>query len=274
LGNKWIRILNKRALADCAVDGRLPEKNMVGPQQAVAEARKWLERLERGEISSIQRRDLDVKLTPVEIEQKQQQHRHWVNLSELSKLNSMFNNSKSEKIHEKIEKDPQFLVQYHEKLDDTRKTWNVEPVDVIENKIKELGLNMPARVFMKMVIGDFGCGRARLAELLKENRVYSFDHHDILNEKIIACDMKRTFLKNEKLDIAVFCLSLMGENWPDYITEAKRCLCERGMLMIAETTKSLSGRLSNLRDEIKKQGFDIYSDEQRGDFTFIEARKL
>jgi hypothetical protein len=46
------------------------------------------------------------------------------------------------------------------------------------------------------------------------------------------------------------------------------------ILIIAETTKSLKGRLSNLRDEIQKQGFDIYSDEERGDFTFIEAREL
>jgi len=46
--------------------------------------------------------------------------------------------------------------------------------------------------------------------------------------------------------------------------------------MIAETTKSIKaeGRLSNLIDEIIKQGFDIYSDEQRGDFSFIESRKL
>ena len=29
-----------------------------------------------------------------------------------------------------------------------------------------------------------------------------------------------------------------------------------------------------IRDIIKKQGFDIYSDEERGDFAFIEAREL
>jgi len=28
---------------------------------------RWLERMERGEISTIERRDLDVKLTPVDI---------------------------------------------------------------------------------------------------------------------------------------------------------------------------------------------------------------
>jgi len=36
----------------------------------------------------------------------------------------------------------------------------------------------------------------------------------------------------------------------------------------------LKGRLSNLRDEIQKQVFDRSSDEERGDFTFIEAREL
>jgi hypothetical protein len=53
---KWNRIQFKRTLADCAVDGRLPEKNLVTPQQAALEAVKWLERLERGEVSSVIRR--------------------------------------------------------------------------------------------------------------------------------------------------------------------------------------------------------------------------
>ena len=84
---------------------------------------------------------------------------------------------------------------------------------------------------MKLIIGDFGCGRAKLAELLEENKMYNFDHHNIINDKIIACDMKSVPLKeNGKLDVAVFCLSLMGENWPDYITEAKRCLAKNGLL--------------------------------------------
>ena len=47
-----------------------------------------------------------------------------------------------------------------------------------------------------------------------------------------------------------------------------------GYLLIAETTKSLKGRLSKLRDVLKEQGFEIYTDEERGDFTFIEAREL
>jgi hypothetical protein len=48
----------------------------------------------------------------------------------------------------------------------------------------------------------------------------------------------------------------MGENWPDYIIEAERCLAKNGLLFIAETTKSLSGRLSRLREIIKERGFE------------------
>ena len=78
----------------------------------------------------------------------------------------------------------------------------------------------------------------------------------------------------EALDIATFSLSLMGKSWPDYIKEAKRYLVTNGILIIAETTKSLGGRLSNLYDVIKAEGFETYIDEERGDFTLIEAREL
>jgi hypothetical protein len=44
--------------------------------------------------------------------------------------------------------------------------------------------------------------------------------------------------------------------------------------MIAQTSRELNEgeRLHSLRDIIRKEGFEIYSEEQRGDFTFIEAR--
>ena len=86
--------------------------------------------------------------------------------------------------------------------------------------------------------------------------------------------MKSTGLPDEAIDIAIFSLSLMGRNWDAYIAEAKRCLATGGYLLVTDTTKSLKGRLSKLRDIIKKQGFEIYSDEEKGDFTFIEAREI
>jgi hypothetical protein len=47
-------------------------------------------------------------------------------------------------------------------------------------------------------------------------------------------------------------------------------------MLIAETTDPLSngGRLSELRNVIKEQGFVVDLDEERGDFRFIEATRM
>ena len=90
---------------------------------------------------------------------------------------------------------------------------------------------------------------------------------DILNyhdQTVLRIGTKNLFpLADEALDVAIFSLSLMGKNWHDYIKEAKRCLVTNGILIIAETTKSLRGRLSKLRNIIQTEGFEIYSDEER-----------
>jgi superfamily II DNA or RNA helicase len=154
--NKWLRILNKRALADCAVDGIIPVKNIVSPQQAVAEARKWLERLERGEISTIQRRDLDVELTPTPISVQTRTGQHYVVLSDLSKYHKVFNNEYSQTTHQRLHQNPEEWRQYHRELNETRKTWAVDPQEEIIKRIKKLSPNL--------IIGDFGCGEAKIAQ--------------------------------------------------------------------------------------------------------------
>ena len=67
-----------------------------------------------------------------------------------------------------------------------------------------------------------------------------------INDKVTACDMKKVPLANEAIDVAVLSLTL----------KPKRFLVTNGILMIAETTKSLKGRLSKLRDVIKAEGFE------------------
>jgi hypothetical protein len=88
-------------------------------------------------------------------------------------------------------------------------------------------------------------------EAFGPERVYSFDHVAI-NGKVTVCDMKNTGLADDLLDVAVFSLSLLNRNWTDYIIEAKRCLATNGYLLIAETTKSLKGRLFKLRDVLMR----------------------
>ncbi len=223
------------------------------------EAVKWLERLESGEISSITRRDLNVELTSVQIEQRIRKY------GDFTRLNNQINTENSETTHHRMLKDVKEWEEYHRQYREARKTWSIIPYEVIIKRIKELS--------PRLQVGDFGCGKAKIVEAIGENRVNSFDHVAI-NDKVTAGDMKLVPLPDEALDVAVFSLSLMGKNWRDYIKEAKRCLATNGYLLIAETIKSMKGRLSKLRDIIKEQGFEIYEDEERGDFTFIEAREL
>ena len=126
---------------------------------------------------------------------------------------------------------------------------------------------MPLTFFPRKSFEQQPLGAEELEELCSEQRE---------ENRRVERILQRLQLPNDSLDVAVFSLSLMGKNWPDYIKEAKRCLATNGYLLIAETTKSLSasGRLSSLRDVIKDYGFEIYDDEQLGDFTFIEAREL
>jgi superfamily II DNA or RNA helicase len=255
---KWNRIEYKRTLADCAVDGVMPLKNLATPHQAQMEAVKWLERLERGEISTVVRRDLNVKLTAGEITKRV------VKYGDFTKLNNKINSENSDTTHQRMLKDPREWEEYHRQYREARKTWTIVPYEEIIKRIAQLS--------PRLLIGDFGCGEAKILEKFGNKRVYSFDHVAI-NENVTACDLKSVPL-SDKIDIAVFSLSLMGKNWPDYIKEAKRCLHTNGFLFIVETTKSLKGRLSKIKQVIEKQGFDIYNEEERGDFTFIEAREL
>jgi len=163
--------------------------------------------------------------------------------------NNKINTENSDTSHRRMLDDPREREEYHRQYREARKTWSIIPYNEIINRIKELST--------RMQIGDFGCGEAKIVEVIGKERVYGFDHVAI-NDNITACDMKSVPLPNDSLDVAVFSLSLMGKNWPDYISEAKRCLATNGYLLIAETTKSLSasGRLSRLRDVIKENGFE------------------
>jgi len=192
---KWKRIQFKRTLADCAVDGRLPEKNLVTPEQAAMEAVKWLERLERGEISTVVRRDLNVELTPVEIKKRV------IKYGDFTRLNNKINNENSRTTHSRVLKDPWEWDEYHRQYREARKTWPVIPFEEIMERIGQLS--------PRLMIGDFGCGEAKILEKYGDKRVYSFDHVAI-NNNVTACDITSVPLPDEAIDIAVFSLPQCG----------------------------------------------------------------
>ena len=53
-------------------------------------------------------------------------------------------------------------------------------------------------------------------------------------EHIIQTDIADVPVEDETVDVGVFCLSLMGTNFPDFLVEANRALKPRGKLFVAE----------------------------------------
>eukprot|EP00468_Gymnochlora_sp_CCMP2014_P003006 CAMPEP_0167755626 /NCGR_PEP_ID=MMETSP0110_2-20121227/8933_1 /TAXON_ID=629695 /ORGANISM="Gymnochlora sp., Strain CCMP2014" /LENGTH=336 /DNA_ID=CAMNT_0007641643 /DNA_START=1782 /DNA_END=2792 /DNA_ORIENTATION=+ len=141
---------------------------------------------------------------------------------------------------------------YHAGFVKQAKSWTTNPLDEMIDTVKR---------HPKWVVGDFGCGEARLSASVS-NVVHSFDLVAD-NERITACDMANVPLANSTLDAAIFCLSLMGTNIPDFIQEANRCLKPNGTLLIAEVISRMSiGGILNespFIDAISDEGFQLKS---------------
>ncbi|XP_033864045.3 ribosomal RNA-processing protein 8 isoform X1 [Acipenser ruthenus] len=141
--------------------------------------------------------------------------------------------------------------------------WPHNPVDSIISYIRS---KPPS-----LVVADFGCGDCKIARSVK-NKVYSFDLAPV-NNLVTVCDMANVPLPDGSVDIAVFCLSLMGTNLYDFLVEANRVLVTRGVLKIAE----VASRFENVRNFISalaSLGFKLLSkDTENSHFYTFEFMK-
>lgn len=101
------------------------------------------------------------------------------------------------------------------------------------------------------VVADLGCGDAALgARITKfgskmKIKVLSYDLYST-NSAVIKADIAKLPLESGSINLAIFCLALMGTNWIDFIEEAWRILHWKGELWIAEI-KSRFGRPKQTR---------------------------
>lgn len=103
-------------------------------------------------------------------------------------------------------------------------------------------------------IADLGCGDATLAGTLKPLSsklslwIHSFDlaKGDSPNASLItvADICTRIPLADSSIDLAIFCLALMGTNWVMSLIEAARVVRPGGELWIAEIKSRFSGKLA------------------------------
>lgn len=178
--SKLNRLENKRDIAKAAVDGEIPDSNsQLTPAKATQYWMGWLRRISEEGLNEIERREIKV---PLDEADEVETSRRYASYGDFSTLNARWNNAHSSTTNERLRNNPEEWCFYHTRMDEFETNWQLIPR---EKCIKHLKLNLPAG----SVIGDFGCGQAKLAEALKEiHTVHSFDHIAI-NRNVIACDI-------------------------------------------------------------------------------------
>ena len=164
---------------------------------------------------------------------------------------------------ELFRKDPGFFEIYHAGFRSQSAHWPVRPIDVLVRWLDA----QPA----SLVVGDLGCGDAQIAASVRQT-VHSFDLV-ANNPRVTACDVANVPLPSAALDVAIFCLALMGTNYVDFLREAHRLLRPRGVLKIAE----VSSRVEDLPawfGMLRGLGFDLVAkDTSNTHFVLLDFVK-
>ncbi|XP_040049567.2 uncharacterized protein rrp8 isoform X2 [Gasterosteus aculeatus] len=149
-------------------------------------------------------------------------------------INEVLYSTSSGEAKRMFQQDPEAFGIYHRGYTAQVQRWPANPVDAIISFIRQ---KPPS-----LVVADFGCGDCKIARSVK-NKVHSFDLAAAC-DLVTVCDMANVPLRGGSVDIAVFCLSLMGTNLADFLAEANRVLKRGGVLKIAE----VASRFENVRD--------------------------
>ncbi|MFO0559987.1 MAG: zinc-ribbon domain-containing protein [Polyangiales bacterium] len=257
--SKLNRIDYKKSIADAAVDGVVPDGNLRTPAQAHQDILRWLGRLEDGQVATLARKKIVIPLSgePTEVKRRVAMY------GDFTKINNRWYASTSANTHARLELNAEEWAHYHTLYREARKSWTVIP---FEEEIRWLEQRDP------LVVGDFGCGEAIIAERMgSKHEVRSFDHVAV-NPTVTACDLAAVPMGDGELDGAIFCLSLMGTNFTDYLREAHRCLRLDGWLHIWESANYFDD-VAAFRDGLAKLGFDVMEPKQHGAFMSIRAVK-
>ncbi|XP_036929295.1 ribosomal RNA-processing protein 8 isoform X2 [Acanthopagrus latus] len=179
-------------------------------------------------------------------------------------INEVLYSTSSGEAKRMFKQDPDAFWVYHRGYTAQVQRWPANPVDQIIAYIQ----TKPA----SLVVADFGCGDCKIARSVK-NKVHSFDLAATC-KLVTVCDMANVPLRDATVDIAVFCLSLMGTNLADFLAEANRVLKMGGVLKIAE----VASRFENVRSfmtGLANLGFKIVSkDAENTHFYSFELVKM
>ncbi|KAM0250450.1 hypothetical protein ACHAP5_002249 [Fusarium lateritium] len=182
-------------------------------------------------------------------------------------LNETLYTRPSEEAYSLFDESPEMFDEYHEGFRRQVKVWPENPVDSFlkdiraRGKARQQGKGKPGapptplaktplpRTQQECTIADLGCGDARLAEALQSEgkklriNVKSYDLQSP-SPLVTKADIANLPLADGSVNVAIFCLALMGTNWVDFVEEAYRILHWKGELWVAEI-KSRFGPIRN-----------------------------
>lgn len=168
-------------------------------------------------------------------------------------LNETLYTTPSKQAMELFTANPELFAEYHSGFSrQVKESWPSNPVDGYIRAIQKRGAvpptskkqskgegessairPLPRRPNGVCTIADLGCGDAQLARTLTPSakklqlEFLSYDLH-APNQFVTKADISDLPLADGSVDIAIFCLSLMGTNWISFVEEAWRVLRSDG----------------------------------------------
>lgn len=159
---------------------------------------------------------------------------------------------------------PDMFEEYHAGFRSQVKDWPSNPIDIYKGRLENLLADEKTPRGQKKVVADLGCGEAMIAQRILEldpnSRKIEVKSYDLraANERITACDIADLPLKDNSVDVAIFCLSLMGTDFLKFIHEAFRVLKPAGDLWISEIKSRFNDKDAKaFIDALKKMGFAL-----------------
>ena len=254
-------IRQKRSLADAAVDGIIPKKNLPSIKKLCSDSlyalKEWKKRVNEGDIRLIKREDLCFPLKPDIIEYLRP------SLGDFSQLNQKWSITNSKNTFKRLRENKEEWYYYHELYREKRKDWDEIPYIEIAKKITKR---------KDWIVADMGCGENLLSKEIP-NKVYGFDYV-ACEPSVTECDITNVPLEDSSVDVVVYSLSLMGSNYIEYLKEGHRILKPFGLMFICEPYKKVKDKLETYKENLEEIGLNVSNTKSSiKKFVYIDCIK-